>query len=160
MKKSIIAITALVFLLSACGNLTESDSAKREREAVESLNATTPEQIAKLAMQDSITNNTNKDSWSGTYIDADGRELTLSKQPAKGEIKFSLNMANENCQEVFEGSAFLYDPSGANYTNTNTSSKCTLTIVLDGDGVTIKESSDFGFHGGRCGTSDGHYKRK
>jgi hypothetical protein len=144
MKANIIMVAALAYILCGCGS-SKAESDTRDKVVVES-------SAQKSATQDST------DDWSGTYVDSYGRELTLSKASDKGEIKFSLNMASEYCQEVFEGSAFLYSPDGAEYKDDNT--KCYVTIVQDGDGLTITEGKDCMIHGARCGTSDGHYKKK
>ncbi|HXD92064.1 MAG TPA: hypothetical protein VNX01_02565 [Bacteroidia bacterium] len=146
MKANIIMIAALAYILCCCGS-SKAESDTKDKVAVDS-----------SAQKSTTTQQNLTDDWSGTYVDTYGRELTLSKASDKGEIKYSLNMASENCQEVFEGSAFLYSSDGATYTDDNT--KCSVTIVQDGDGVTITEGKDCMIHGARCGTSDGHYKKK
>ena len=145
MKANIIMVAALAYILCGCGS-SKAESDTKDKVVVDS-----------SAQKSATTQQNESDDWSGTYIDSYGRELTLTKLD-KGEIKFSLNMASEYCQEVFEGSAFLYSPDGATYTDDNT--KCSISIVQDGDGVTITEGKDCMIHGARCGTSEGHYKKK
>lgn len=94
--------------------------------------------------------------WEGNYIDEFGRILKLSNPKADGEIKFSIDMVNANCQEIFEGTAYLvssYKAEGSDGTD-----ECRIVLELSNDGITITDNGCS--HGSRCGDASGIYKQK
>ncbi|MEO8761368.1 MAG: hypothetical protein ABI388_08420 [Bacteroidia bacterium] len=101
---------------------------------------------------------TSNDIWSGMYADSLGRKLTLAFSDTTGEdiLKFSLNMANTTCKEVFEGSAYFETPGTASYAD---GSGCFVTIVTDRGGISLVEDQKCKIHNASCGKSSGYYKK-
>jgi len=96
--------------------------------------------------------------WAGNYVDKFGRVLKISAKSPKqeGEVKFELDMVNENCQEIFEGTANTTSPTVAFYRD---ETGCSVQLTLNDDGsINIAESNCL--HGARCGDTEGNYKRK
>lgn len=104
------------------------------------------------------TNSSAELVWVGNYLDKFGRVLKITAKSPKqgGEVKFELDMVNENCQEIFEGTANTTSPTVAYYRD---ETGCSVKLTLNDDGsIDITESNCL--HGARCGGTEGNYKRK
>jgi hypothetical protein len=95
--------------------------------------------------------------WLGKYTTDNDLFLEITGMDVNGKIIFVIQQGTEFCADGLEGKANLAGSAKDRYSEAGGS--CVIDFQL-GDGfVEITEFGDCG-HGARCGSFDGHYKKK